>query len=315
MDRNGPTLLALEVARRYHVDGWSKVEISRRTGISRFKVARLLDRARESGWVRIEIDAPENVDVDLSDELCRIYGLRHAVVVCSGGAGSPRDEVAAAAARFLEEALTPRDTVGLAWSRTASAAVDRLRRVPACPVVQLTGALPQTDPDGGSIELVRRFAARSGAPAYLYYAPMILTSKAAATAMRRQPEIARTVDLLPRVTVAIVAVGAWQNGMSTVHACLSPAERQEAAAAGVVAEISGILIDEAGRTPATSVSGRILCPDAKQLRRVPDVIALVSGDKPPVAVRAALLTGLVDTLIIHADAAAALLAQAPPDPA
>lgn len=312
MEKEAPTLLTLEVARRYHVDGWSKVEISKRTGISRFKVARLLERARQSGWVRIEIDVPENVDVDLSDALCKTFELRHAVVVRPGAAGSRREEVAAAAARFLAEILTPRDTLGLAWSRTASAMVDRLRDVPPCPVVQLTGALPQTDPDGGSIELVRRFAARSGAPAYLYYAPMLLTSAEAATALRQQPEIARTVDLLPKLTVAVVSVGAWAQGMSTVHACLTRAERQVVADAGIVAEISGILVDREGRSPATVLSDRMLCPDAEQLRAVPHVIALIAGDRPPVSVRGALRAGLVDTVVIDAQTAAALLDSPPP---
>ena len=101
-------------------------------------------------------------------------GLRHVVVVRAETHGAmARAEIAAATARLLESVLTPEDTLGLAWSRTIAAAVERLEHVPRMPVVQLTGALPRPE-EGSSVELVRRFARTSGGPAYVYYAPMIL---------------------------------------------------------------------------------------------------------------------------------------------
>src|SRR5919205_212563 len=79
----GPAHLVLlaAVARRYYLDGQSKIEIAQDLSISRFKVARLLDEARASGLVQIEIRYPGSVDVNLSARLRERYGLRHAVVV------------------------------------------------------------------------------------------------------------------------------------------------------------------------------------------------------------------------------------------
>src|ERR671927_346283 len=67
----GPAHLVLTaaVARRYYVEDASKVEIAEEYGLSRFQVARLLDRARASGLVTITISAPGALDVDLSDRL------------------------------------------------------------------------------------------------------------------------------------------------------------------------------------------------------------------------------------------------------
>ena len=54
----GPAALVLTatVARRYYFDGKSKSDIAEQLGLSRFKVARLLDQARATGLVRIELD-------------------------------------------------------------------------------------------------------------------------------------------------------------------------------------------------------------------------------------------------------------------
>ncbi len=53
----GPAQLILlaSIARRYFLDGRSKVEIAEEFGLSRFKVARLVDLAQDSGLVHIEI--------------------------------------------------------------------------------------------------------------------------------------------------------------------------------------------------------------------------------------------------------------------
>src|ERR1700678_737505 len=70
-DRPSEVVLAARVARQYYLEGISKVDIAERLGISRFRVARLLDSARESGLVRIEIGLPGRVlDAGLSAGVC-----------------------------------------------------------------------------------------------------------------------------------------------------------------------------------------------------------------------------------------------------
>ena len=55
----GPAALVLSatVARRYYLEGASKSDIATELGLSRFKVARLLEGARASGIVRIELES------------------------------------------------------------------------------------------------------------------------------------------------------------------------------------------------------------------------------------------------------------------
>src|SRR5204863_9111570 len=69
------------VARRYYVDGKSKIQIAEEFNLSRFRVARLLDVARSSGLVRIEIGYPGAVDLDLSGRLQEAFELKHSIVI------------------------------------------------------------------------------------------------------------------------------------------------------------------------------------------------------------------------------------------
>ena len=76
MDDDGPAELVMlaAVARRHYLQNQSKVEIADELGISRFKVARMLESARERGLVRIEIVRQGSLDVDLSARLQQRFG-------------------------------------------------------------------------------------------------------------------------------------------------------------------------------------------------------------------------------------------------
>ena len=106
----GPAQLVLtaSVARRYYLDGRSKVEIAEEFSLSRFKVARLLDDARSSGLVRIEIGHPGVVDVELSARLMEALGLTHCVVTDTPDdhPATLREHLGAAAAELLTEIVT-----------------------------------------------------------------------------------------------------------------------------------------------------------------------------------------------------------------
>ncbi len=307
----GPAALVLTAtaARRYYLDDASKIDIAAELGVSRFKVARLLEQARASGLVRIELDYRGEIDLDLSVRLSSAYGLRYCVVV-----DSPTDDDAVlrtnlgrAAAGLLTEILTGEDVLGLAWARSLIAMRTYLTRLPPCPVIQLTGALSRSDVDTGCVELVRDVARASGGPAYFFYAPLIVPDAATARVMRTQPEIARAAARFPDVTKAVVGVGAWQQGQSTVADAVTDDERRQLHDLGVRAELGGIQLDADGKPLATALSERLIGIDAQQLAAIPDVIAIVYGTSKARAVRAAVRGRLVTSLVTHTALAHQLL--------
>ena len=110
-------VLTASVARRYYLDGKSKVEIADELGMSRFQIARLLDSARATGLVRIEIaDEGAGYDLELSGRLQDALQLRHAVVIDSPDDDevSVRQHLGEAAADLLTEIVTTGDVLGLA---------------------------------------------------------------------------------------------------------------------------------------------------------------------------------------------------------
>src|SRR5690242_474132 len=273
-DRPSEVVLAARVARQFYLEGVSKVDIADRLGISRFRVARLLDSARDAGMVRIEIGLPGgNLDAGLSAELCSAFGLRHAFVF-----NFPDDD---------EQAL--RHRLGEAAGQ----------------------ALMDLITPGDVLDVVRSVARVGGGPAHVFYAPMILDDEQTASAIRRQGDIADAFALLPSVTIAVVAIGAWAAGLSTIYDAVTPEERDTLAALGVRAELAGVFVGADGRPVATPLDRRMIVTPSPALERIPFVLSVAYGVAKSPAVCAAIRGRLVHGLVTHASLARAMLDLAP----
>lgn len=317
-ESRGPAELvrAASVARRYYLEGQSKIEIASELGISRFKVARLLDLAHERGMVHIEIVADGEIDLDRSARLQDAFGLRHAVVIDGTGLDfqTLSEHLGEATADLLGEILSEGDVLGLPWARSIDIMTRSLGRLPRVDVVQVSGAMEIPGVDSSAVDIVRRAAKLTGGCSSIFHAPLLLDDVVAAQTLLRDGLVMRGLAQAARVTTAVMGIGSWSAGLSTVYDAATPEDREQACAAGVVGEIAGRFFDTDGRLVEPPLAERIVTIGADELRGIPEVIGLVSGRPKASAVSAALRGGLVNALVVdtvHADALFEELASQP----
>lgn len=307
--RMGPTeaITAASIARRFYVLGHSKLELAEEFGLSRFKVARILDQARETGLVRVEFDLGVPVDLALSDELRSAYGLNRVLVLeralSQGERPAVRRHIGALAAAVLTEVVTKDDVVGLSWARSVNVMAESITTLPRVPVVQLCGVQAGMDMRDRSVETVSRVAAIGGGEAYPIYGPLVLRDRRTTEILRRQPGIAETFGQFHNLTTAVVSIGAWAPGESTVYDAVDPAERDAIARRGAVAEVAARLFDGDGNAMSTGLAHHVLAVSTADLKRVPEVIALGYTAPKAAAIDAVLRSGMVTTLITDTAAA------------
>lgn len=311
MSAKGPAELVLmaSVARHHYLLGESKVEIAERLGVSRFRVARLLDAARASGLVRIEIAPSDGLDLDLSVRLQERLGLSRCAVLAADPAldAETVDALGRVAARLLGELLSPSDVLGLPWSRSVLAMTGHLQDLPPVTVVQLTGAMEIPGHDASAVDIVRAAARAAGGTPQIFHAPFVVDDPQSADTVRRQASVAQGLALVGTVTHAVVGVGQWAPGLSTLYDVSSPADRAEAATSGVVGESAGVFFDDQGRPLTVGITSRLVTISGAHLTAVPEVLAIATGAGKAQAVRAAIRGGLVTSLVADAALGAALL--------
>ncbi|MEE1621751.1 sugar-binding transcriptional regulator [Zafaria sp. J156] len=300
--------LLADIATSYYLENESKVEIAKAHGISRFQVARYLDEARREGVVTITIKRPVPHPGDL-DALAAALGVASIEVARVPGAGEEaRDMVARAAAGLLADLARSGNTIGVSWSRTLNLMASHLPGLPGCDMVQLAGDLTVGN-DGGSGQLLHRLGAVAGGRTWPLPAPLVVESAQTAESLRRQPEVSEALRRADHLDLAVVALGTWAAGHSTVWARLTEDERRTAAEAGAVAECSGRLLTEDGEPVDGGVDSRVMAVSIAQLRKTPAVIAVATGATGLPGVLAAVKAGIVRHLVVDAELAGALAAR------
>lgn len=294
------------IARRYYLEGRTRIQIAEELGLSRFKVARMLDEAVESGMVEIKIHDPGAVNVELSTELQRRFGLEHAyAVTCDTANTADRVEaVAKATAELMQSILRAGDVVGVDCGRTLTHIAAYLTNLPECDVVQLTGMAGAITSNG--TDLVRRISEISGGRSWPMYVPLVVPDARTAESLSGNQQLQETVARHRDVSCAIISVGAWRPGASQVYLSLAEDETTALDAAGVCGETCALLLDEDGNRVPGLDERRMGIAEAT-LRAIPTRIALATGPEKVAATRAVLRSGLVSALVTDIDVAAAVL--------
>lgn len=305
----------VRVAKRYYLDDVSKVVIAEELGLSRFKVARLLERARSTGVVTISIHDAGIPVPELESRLAAHLGLRRAVVIEAGPSPDEiRTEVGRAAALLLGRTLRAGEVLGLAWGRTLTQMSTVMPSLPKVDVVQLTGTIG-SDLDASPVEILRRVALQSGGSAYPIFAPLVVDEPDTADALRRTPDVARALAVVERVTTAVVSVGSWNPPNSQLLSALPQGERARLLERGVRAEIATTLVSDAGQVLAPEFASRCIAAGEARLRAIPRVIAAAGGADKAHAVAAIARAGLVNELVTDRTLAEAVLDLPPLPPA
>lgn len=291
----------------YHVLGKTKVQIGEELGISRFKAARLLDRARETGVVRIEIRS-SSLDLELTGQLQRIYPrTRMSVAAKNGEEESGREAVARLAARLLSQETYEGCTVGLAWGRTVAAIVKYLVRWPRCELFQLTGNVGN-DIAGSPTEVIRRASEMSGANARGIFAPIYVRDSRAATTLRGEPAIEQILNAFDSLNTVVASVGSLDPMESKAFDLLSAGVRDQLRTLDCVGETCGIPIDSTGNAVDHPLIAHMIGVTFDQLVKCPSVMALAAGERKTRVSHALALSPAIKHLVVDPELARSLIA-------
>lgn len=312
--RDASSAAASEVARLFFDRQLSKVEIGSRLGISRFRVARLIDVALEQQLVRIEFRDIPSVDRALARAVEERFGIDMCVVARRGdddGIG----RLARLAGSVIDELIGRDEVVGIAWGSTLAAVVGELPRRSdgSLAVVQLAGSSVGLDRRRDPGELARSLADRLGARHHPLHAPAFVDDPVVKRALVLEPDLAATVAAFDRLTIAIVGIGAMpadgEEGDSSLIRSGALAEDQVARLRGLgaVGDLVVHTFDSSGRFIAPDLAERAVAISTEQLRQVRRVVAVAAGTPKAAAIRGALASEIVRVLITDAPTAEAVL--------
>lgn len=299
----------------YYVGNLSQQEISKRLGISRFKVLRMLADAREQGLVRITVEHRTVQTLSLADKLVDAFDLQEAQVApieaATGDEVLARHAVAILASGYLARIASSDApvTVGVGWGRTLSGMADNLTGVrnSGLTFVSLMGSVTYASHTAPG-DVCVRLAAQTGGRAILMPAPFVADSALDCERIMAQRLVRDAMDVARSADHTIMSVGECREGAILFDSDIFSADQiQQLRDADVVGDCCGVFYKADGSVAEIELNRCTPCVRPIDMAGM-DTVLLAGGAGKLVATLAVLRAGFVKKLLVDQGLAVALLA-------
>ncbi len=306
--------LLVQAARLYYEQNLTQADIGRHLNISRSTVSRLLQSARDTGVVTIQINYPWKRSPELEAQLCERFALRDARVLADHETNE-RDEFAgigALNAIYLDEFVKTGMVLGVSYGRSIGATVRHLQPARSVDMtfVQILGALNSGNPLIEGPDLVRELGNKYGATYQYLYVPMIVENVRTRNSLLQEPTVQRTLEVGRNADAVIVGIGAHAVGTSGLiwTGYLNKKELAYLRSRGAVGHMCAQHYDADGRMLDIDLNRRVIGIGIKALHDIETVIAVAGSTIKTGAILGALRGRYLDVLVTDEQAARAVLA-------
>jgi deoxyribonucleoside regulator len=302
----------VQIAHLYYDDNLSQQEIATRLGVSRSLIAQYLQRARDTGIVRIHIVDPDDACPDLAASLAKESGIKRVTVIPNprGSQALALRAVAKAAADFIAEQLRDGDTLGLAWGRTTSTVVDLLKPTHArrIDILPLMGESGHSGLHSQMNQLVMLAAENLHAKPHFLSLPMVVSSSGLRDALVKEAGIRDVIERWDQLNLACMGIGVVPPVPGMV-VYIGEEHLPRLVEAGAVGDIAGVYYDAAGRIVKSGLEDRIIGVTLAQMKAIRSLVGVACGEDKALAVLGAMRTGLLSAVFIDQAAAERILSE------
>lgn len=299
-----------KVAYYYYKKELTQNQISKKMGMSRQRVNRLLKKAREKGIVKVHIADIEKYDFELETKLEEKFNLKESVVAFSIDEENVISALGIAGARYLEEIVQKGDMIGVTWGKTLSEVAMQLPNNKRCktPVVQLVGgmhiAYTALRPD----EITREIANKFGGTPYLLYSPASVEKKETKEAIMSDNSIKKTFKMMGKCNIIVAGIGELTKD-STLYTQEYFNEKyiNHLVELGCVGDIGFRWYDINGNVVQHNYIDRTIGYDILENKNDALIVAIAGGEKKYEAILGALRGNFIDVLITDRDMAQKLV--------
>lgn len=295
--------LMIKTAWYYYLENMTQQQISELLGISRMRVVKLLDKARNTGIIQFKIREDSASRMHLEKELIDMYGLKDIYIAPSPSSESATNEnIARAAAMYISERLDDNTFINMGYGDTPSRVLNNLATITEHPisVVSLTG--------GVSYYLPNNMSTVFNAKLYLIPSPLLVSSKDVVDAIKNEASVVEISRMVQLSSMSVVGIGGIENNATVLKSgILSQSDFVYLKMKGAVGDILCHFLDKDGNLVETDIEDRLISTPLSNLRTLNNVIGVAAGENKVEAIKAVLNGGYVDILITDESTAIKLL--------
>lgn len=305
--------LLVGIATMYYDEGAKQADIAKQYNISRSLVSKYLTKARELGLVEIIIhDEMIHPYKNIEDKIKRRYNLEDVICVDSKEPEQLTKKLGATAAKYLARVIQPNHIIGVSAGTTVhEMATDfySKSKLPSITFVPLAGGLGQQHRSSQANTVCEILAEKSGGQCLELHAPITTDSEEAKNVFMAQSFIKKVFQKGADADIAVVGIGGSPVYSTMTKIYLN--ERDDLAKdiehPDIVGDICYNFINQAGELVDCQWNKRVISLPLTDLKKIPKVIGVCGGKDKVDSIHAAIIGGLINTLIIDESTAQLLL--------
>ena len=293
--------LMIKAAWYYYFENMTQQAIADRLSISRMRVIKLLDAARQNGVIQFRLRSDSVGMMEQSRELMQKYRLKDVFIIPEAEQESQLNEsIARAGAMYVADRLGDNACINAGYGDTLSRTLNHLATMVQTPVTCISLTVSYYLPNGRS----NVFNARL----YLMPAPLLASSHEMAAAMRAEASVSEIIRMAKLSSFTLVGIGSMHETATIVRSgIITQNELFRLRMAGAVGDVLCHFVNENGELIPNDIEERLISTPLEQLRAMDNVVGLAAGAQKAEAIRAILRGGYLDVLITDEPTAALLL--------
>lgn len=303
--------LAINVAKLYYRSDFSQQKIAQELGVSRPSISRLLQYAKDKGYVNIQIVDPVE-DMSIMEQRLKDKLHLKDVKIASSTINDEEEikkYISIAAAQYLDGIIKDGDIIGVGWGTTLHNMSQALipRSIKGSQVVQLEGGLSNSEWNNYSREILENFANNFNTVAQYLPLPVIFDNKATKEQVDKDRYIKRILELGRHANIALFSVGTVRPNALFFRLGYTDIQEQEKIQRNSVGDICSRFFDVEGRVCNRELDERTVGITLSELRDKEYSIMISGGEGKINAIKAALKGRYANVLITDQFTGKALL--------
>lgn len=304
---NEEELLA-RIAWFYYHDNLTQNEIGERLNIPRLKVSRLLEKGRQVGLIKVEINSRFKGCFELEEALQKQFKLKYVRVLPELEQNEISTRLGIGTAQILETIIKPEQLLAIGFGEAIMETIKYSNEFISKQMVKLITLSGGVGPYMKGIGQLN-----NSCPISIIPAPLMASSVEAANLFKKETCIKNIMLAASNADVAVVGIGATrQKGQATLlkTGYITEDIQRELREQGCVGDILGYFIQADGSLhPTITLHNELISVPLDKLRQIPTVIGVAGGADKVEAILSALNGKHINSLVTEERTAKMILKQ------
>lgn len=292
----------------YYENNMTQQEIAQHLGISRMKVVKLLNQAKQEGLIKFKMDPEAKSNIQLEQELIKKFGLKDVFVVPS----SPEnlnDNIAKAAAQYIEDKVDENTFLNIGYGDTVSKTLNHLiySIEKEISLVTLSGGVSYYT--SAIVSGTKKKSSNSITPnIHIIPSPLLVSSEEVANTFLQEKSIQNILNMTTLSSMSIVGIGSVSDNATIFkYGIANNEDLTLLKMQGAVGDILSQFYDKNGNILESDLHNKLIGIKLDKLKESNQTIGVAGGIHKVQAIYSALIGGYLNILITDEDTATELL--------